>query len=192
MKEQEAITQALNTLKPYWDEIDALLAQHNQRYLDLSSTDHDAIGRVLRAHLVIENFIDTFLADYYGIENLSEIKLTFAQKAMLLPTKNSGSVFVRKGIIQLNTVRNKFGHRIDHCPSIQDIRAIIDVLAVTRPGETFESPIQAIEAFTPTACVFLSVTPHHLRKPFEDAFSVFSHVLSEQPLDDDGIANRVD
>lgn len=142
----------------------------------------DAIGRVLRAHLAIENFLDAFLPDYYDLTDFRRARLTFYQKAMLFPAGQSSAPFVRPGILQLNAVRNKLGHCINHQVAHHEVGAIYDVLQVARAGVQFESPLDAIEAFAPIACAFLSLPPPHLQKLFMDAFaSVKSHVPETVP-----------
>lgn len=178
MRDIEGIENALDVLKPHWKEIEADFARHNERFLALAAADHDAIGRVLRAHLVIENFLDTYLSETFEIENIEDIRLTFAQKAKLLPSKNSSAAFVRPGIIQLNTVRNRFGHRINHEIQQLEVSAILQTLEVARPGNSSTSLVEAIEAFAPVACAFLSIPPRHLQKLFMEAFS---HVQSHTP-----------
>lgn len=113
--------------------------------------------------MVVENFINSYLPDFYGIEALEELRLSFAQKAKLLPTRRSSGAFVRPGIIQPNAVRNKFGHRLDHQIDFNEIEAITRALAITRTGVEFNSPVEAIEAFAPVACAFLSIPPKHLQ-----------------------------
>lgn len=178
MRDIEGIEAALDVLKPHWAEIEADFARHNERFLALAAADHDAIGRVLRAHLVIENFLDTYLTATFEVENLDEVRLTFAQKAKLLPSRNSSAAFVRPGIIQLNTVRNRFGHQINHEIQPHEISAILQALEIARPGKSFASPVEVIEAFSPVACAFLSVPPRHLQRLFMEAFA---HVHSHTP-----------
>lgn len=57
-------------LEPYRKEIEADFKLLNERFSQLSTADSDVIGRVLRAHLVVESFLDTFLADHYQIEDV--------------------------------------------------------------------------------------------------------------------------
>lgn len=171
MKDIEGIERVLQVLQPHWNEIQSDFDRHNQRFLQLAATDHDAIGRVLRAHLVIESFLDIFLTTFYGIEDVAELKLTFFQKAKLLPSQHSSAAFMRPGILQLNAVRNKFGHRLNHEIERHEISAVLEALCVARPGNDFETPISAIEAFAPVACAFLSVPPAHLQRQFMEAFA---------------------
>jgi hypothetical protein len=60
MKDIEGIENVVQILKPHWPEIEADFERHNARFLELAATDHDAIGRVLRAHLIVENFSIVF------------------------------------------------------------------------------------------------------------------------------------
>lgn len=178
MREIEGIKEATAVLQPYWDEIENDFNRHNARYLELAAADHQVIGRVLRAHLVVENFMNSYLPDFFGIEDFEELRLSFSQKAKLLPTRKSSAAFVRPGIIQLNAVRNKFGHRLKHEIQFHEIEAITSALKIARAGLDFANPIDAIEAFAPIACAFLSIPPKHLQEAFLEAFK---HVHSHTP-----------
>ena len=102
---------------------------------------------------------------------LAEAKLSFFQKAKLLPDGASSAAFVKPGILQLNSIRNKFAHRLEFEIRLDEISAISDVLSIARSGAEFPSPVEAIEAFGPVACAFLSVPPPHLQCLFMEAFS---------------------
>ncbi len=171
MNDIEGIEKAVAALQPYWQEIEADFNSHNERFLKLLAVDHEPIGRILRAHLVIENFLDMFLTNFYQIEEFDDLRLTFAQKAKLLPSRRSSAAFVRPGIIQLNTIRNKFGHKIDHSIEDHNLSAIYEVLRHARPNVEFESQIKVIEGFAAVACAFLSVPPKHLQELFMEAFA---------------------
>ena len=178
MREIEGINKAMKILKPYWGDIEEDFDEHNARFLELANVDHDAIGRVLKAHLVVENFMNSYLPNYFGIESYDKLRLSFAQKAQMLPAAKSSASFVRPGIIQLNKVRNKFGHELNHTVEDHEVTAIMQVLEIARRGATFKTPIDAIEAFAPVACAFLSIPPKHLQEAFVKAFK---HVQSHQP-----------
>ena len=182
MKDIDGIQDVLRVLEPHWNTIEADFHQQNKRFLALAEADHDTIGRVLRAHLVIETFLGEFLMAHYGIDELDELRLTFAQKAKLLPKSKSSAAFVRPGIIQLNAVRNKFGHRLNHTIESHEISAIYEVLQAARSGVRFASQVEAIEVFAPIACAFLSVSPPELEQLFMEAFA---HVRSHEPANTD-------
>jgi len=181
MKDIEGMEQALKELLPHWKEIEADFNRHNDRFLQLLSVDHEPSGRVLRVHLIIENFLDGFLINFYEIEDFSDLRLTFAQKARLLPSRRSSATFVRPGIIQLNSVRNQFGHKIDQDIGNHNLSAVYEALRHTRPDTEFKTPIDAIEAFAAVACAFLSVPPKHLQDVFMKAFT---NIRSYNPVAD--------
>lgn len=177
MREIEGIEEAMNVLKPYWGEIEQDFDRNNSRFLALVATDHDVIGRVLRSHLVVENFLNSYLQGTFGFDDFDELRLTFAQKAKMLPAGKASAAFVRPGIIQLNKVRNKFGHELNHVIEFGEINAITQILDIARPSATFAAPIDAIEAFAPVACAFLSIPPKHLQEAFVEAFkNVHTHM----------------
>lgn len=171
MKDIEGIEQAIAVLQPQWQEIEADFNRHNERFLKLLSVDHEPIGRILRAHLIIENFLNTFLANFYEIEDFDDLRLTFVQKAKLLPSRRSSAAFVRPGIIQLNAVRNKLGHEVEYSIEHHHLSTVYEVLRYARPTIKFMSHIEAIEAFAAVACAFLSVPPRHLQELFINAFA---------------------
>lgn len=170
MRDIEGIEEAMEVLRPHWGDIEADFKRQNERYLAMAATDHEVVGRVLRAHLIIENFLNSYLVDMFGFEDFGDLRLSFSQKAKMLPQSKFGAAWVRPGIIQLNAVRNKYGHRLDHTVDFPAISAIMEVLSVSRSGQTFSTPIDAIEAFAPVACAFLTVPPQHLSDAFAQAF----------------------
>lgn len=178
MNDIDGIHDVLRVLKPQWKTIEADFHRHNERFLALAEANHETIGRVLRAHLVIESFLGDFLVAHYGIDEIDGLRLTFAQKAKLLPQTKSSAAFIRPGIIQLNSVRNKFGHRLNHTIEGHEISAIYEVLQVARPDVSFASPVETIETFAPVACAFLAVPPPELQQLFMEAFA---HVRSYEP-----------
>lgn len=50
MREIDGIKEAMAVLKRHWEEIEDDFDRHNRHFLELASTDHEAVGRVLRAH----------------------------------------------------------------------------------------------------------------------------------------------
>ncbi|PSL10932.1 hypothetical protein CLV44_12412 [Marinobacterium halophilum] len=181
MKDIDGIEQVLQVLQPHWEQIEADFERHNQRFLELSAADHDAIGRVLRAHLVIESFMGAFLTQHYGLDDFEGLKLSFFQKAKLFPSRVSSAAAVRPGILQVNSVRNKFGHRLNHQIERHEISAVLEMLRAARPGIDFESEVEAIEASATVACAFLSVPPPELQQLFLEAFQ---NVHSYEPFAD--------
>ena len=178
MREIEGIEQIVQALKPHWDRIEAHFEAENKKYIALMGRSHDVLGRVLKCHLVVESYIDRFLESHLAVESIRDVRLSFHQKAKLLPSKASPAAFMKPGIIRLNTIRNRFGHDLSASVNNGDLFEITEILNVARPGVEFAEPVQAIEAFTTVACTWLIIAPPGLEEVFSRAFS---HVRVDSP-----------
>ena len=170
MREIEGVEEALRKLKPHFPQLEAHFNAENERLKTLLSIDHDPIGRVLKCHLVVEHFLTRYLAERFETQTLDQAKLSFFQKAQLIPTEREIATFVRPGILSLNKARNKFTHRLDATIEFDDISSIMETLSYARHGTTFSDPYSAIEAFAAVACAFLIVTPPELQYAMAEAF----------------------
>jgi hypothetical protein len=173
------VDEALAILSPHWDEIEAWLHDQNARFIELMASDHDALGRVLKAHLVIETFMTEFLEDRLGAEEVRDAGLSFHKKASLLPNAGSPASFVKPGILTVNRIRNRFSHDPKATLSDVDLGPIADALMVMRPDVKFSDPIQQIEEFAAAACAFLIVSPSSIRGKIEEAFAHFRAAPNE-------------
>ena len=180
MRDIEGIEAVVAKLKPHWAAIDQHFEHENRIFIGLISSPHDTLGRVLKCRLIVEHYLNRFLVAHFGIDNFDDARLTFAQKAKLLPDRATAAAFVKPGIVQLNRIRNRFGHSLSAELSDADLGSIRTVLDIARRGVTFESPAEAIEAFTTVACTFLIVAPADLQQVFAEAFATV-HVRTDAP-----------
>ena len=171
MRDIEGIEAVVAKLRPHWAAIDQHFEHENRIFIGLISSAHDTLGRVLKCHLIVEHYMNRFLVAHFGIDNFDDIRLTFAQKANLLPDRATAATFVKPGIVRLNRIRNQFCHSLGAELSDADLDPIRTVLDIVRRGVTFESPVEAIEAFTTVACTFLIVAPTDLQQVFAEAFA---------------------
>jgi hypothetical protein len=164
LEAQQAI---LDAFAPIVDELTKEAQVEIARFDAAFSADHNTIGRVLKVHLVIEQYLNEHIKAKYKIENLEELRLSFAQKALLLKDDLSPAAWVKGAIQNVNTVRNKFSHTL--APRIEwgAINNVIDVLKIARKGIVYKDPIDAIEAFAPVACAFLIEAPSSKRTHLE-------------------------
>ena len=171
MLDNEAIQAVVEKLKPHL----AVLMQHFERenkiFIGLISSGHDTLGHVLKCHLLVEHYLNRFLVAHFDIDNFDGVRLTFAQKAALLPNRATAAAFVKPGIIELNRIRNRFCHSLGVELSDQDLGSIRTVLDIARAGVTFGSPVEAIEDFTRVACTFLIPQSAEVQQIFTEAFS---------------------
>jgi hypothetical protein len=157
----------LDLFAPIMDELTKEAQAEIARFDAAFSADHNSIGRVLKVHLVIEQYLNEHIKAKYKIQNLEELRLSFNQKTLLLKDDLSPAAWVKSAIQNVNTVRNKFSHTLT--PKIEwgAINNVIDVLKIARKGVAYEEPIDAIEAFAPVACAFLIEAPSSKRTQFE-------------------------
>ena len=163
----EAQQAILDLFAPIMDELTKEAQVEIDRFDAAFSADHNAIGRVLRVHLVIEQYLNEHIKAKYKIENLEELRLSFNQKTALLKDDLSPAAWVKSAIQNVNVVRNKFSHTLT--PKIEwgAINNVTDVLKIARKDATYAEPIDAIEAFAPVACAFLIEAPSSQRTHFE-------------------------
>lgn len=171
MRDIEGVDEAIRELDQHWRAISADFEEKNQAFIALMNRDHVTLGRVLKCHLVVEHYIDQFLVSHFGAHDFLEARLTFHQKAMLLPRRASAAAFVRPGIIRLNKIRNGFGHRLDAKLDTEDLGPILQVLEIARKGISFVEPVDAVEAFTTVACTWLMVSDEALGQVMARAFA---------------------
>jgi len=171
MRDIEGIERVVERLRPHMAEIEARFNQENARFIALIQHPHDVVGRLLKCHLIVEHYLERFLTEHFGLDNVGDAKLNFFNKAMLLPTRASSAAFVRPGILKLNSIRNKAGHNLGGEPDFADLGPINEVLRIAKPRVNSNSPIEAIEAFTTVACTWLIVPPKEHQQLFVDAFS---------------------
>jgi hypothetical protein len=171
MRDIEGIENVVALLKPHWPQIDSHFNEENKKFIALISRPHDGIGRLLKCHLILEHYLDRYLSEHFEIEEFENAKLSFFNKASLLPGRASSAAFVKPGILRLNVLRNRAGHRLGADFSMEDLGPINAVLSTAREGIQFKEPVEAIEAFTTIACTWLIVPPRHLQEIFTKAFS---------------------
>jgi hypothetical protein len=167
LEAQQAILEAF---APIVDELTKEAQVEIARFDAAFSADHNTIGRVLKVHLVIEQYLNEHIRAKYKIENLEELRLSFAQKTLLLKDDLSPAAWVKGAIQNVNAVRNKFSHTLTPRIEWGAINNVIDVLKIARKGIIYKDPIDAIEAFAPVACAFLIEAPSSKRTHLEQLF----------------------
>lgn len=163
----EAQQAVLDLFAPIMDDLTKEAQAEIDRFDAAFSADHNAIGRVLKVHLVIEQYLNEHIGAKYKIENLEELRLTFSQKTRLLKDDLSPAAWVKSAIQNVNSVRNKFSHTLTPKINWGEINNIVEVLKIARKGVSYDEPIDAIEAFAPVACAFLIEAPSSRRTQFE-------------------------
>jgi len=171
MRVIEGIDKIIAVLKPHMKEIEDHFNNENEKFKSLIESDSDSIGKILKCHLIIEHYLNRFISDFYQINDISKVKLTFYQKAKLIPDNKTAASFVKPGILKINNIRNRVVHQLYVNLDEIDTESIDIVLNIAREGIRFKNQIEKIEAFTTIACTFLIIPPPNLQQLFIEAFS---------------------
>ena len=167
--EIDYISEVVAELAPQWPKMEDRFNEENKAFKTLLAQDHDLIGRVLKCHLIIENYVNRHLQSVSPSHNWQNAKLAFAQKITLLPQRNAKVAWILPGIREINAIRNRFGHQIQAKVSLNDLTKCRSVLAIARRGKDYEDPIEIIEDFTAIVCTWLIVDPE-IERVFAEAF----------------------
>lgn len=91
--------------------------------------DNDMMGLVLKCHLIVEYYMTECLkTSLPGIDKFDEARLSFAQKHHLLTGWTFGFPWLKNAVADLNRLRNKVAHRINHVVTDQDLQPIYDAM----------------------------------------------------------------
>ena len=180
MQEIEGVKAAAAKLRPHWATINKLFEHENRVFIGLISSPHDTLGRVLKCHLIVEHYLNRFLVAHFGIDNFDEVRLTFAQKANLIPDRATAVSFIKLGIVRLNKIRNQFSHSLGtEISDADDLGSMRTALEIFRSGVTFKSPIETIEAFSTLACTFMIVMPADIQQAITESVKLLKVRVDE-------------
>jgi hypothetical protein len=85
-----------------------------------------AIGRILRAHLFVEHYLVEYLTKANPrLGSMSEARISFAQKVVLLDTSNKDLSSILPGIKRLNAIRNRLAHNLSAQVTMEDARVFL-------------------------------------------------------------------
>jgi hypothetical protein len=127
----------------------------------LDSIDYDTLGYLLSCHLIIEHYLDHFIATYANAPFEWEgAKLTFGQKISLI---SKLPIFkepynLPPTIKHLNSLRNKFSHNISTKLTEEDLLPFRQFLAKCTKKEA-EIPTDAqdlLSFYTSIVCAYLA------------------------------------
>lgn len=154
----------------HFDEIEAEFNKQNDYFKSLVNTDHDILGRVLKFHLIVEHYLTNYLQNKFSDLDFTKARLSFSQKINLISQRDNRAAFVKPGIIELNKIRNKFGHNLGAALTFKDQKEMLKVLEVARQGKTYDNPLEVIIDFSTVASTFLIVNPEEIDVLWQDIF----------------------
>jgi hypothetical protein len=129
----------------------------------LESVDYDSLGYLLSCHLIIEHYLDHFLAVSPGAPfGWEAARLTFNQKVSLISGLPFPEPYNLPPVIKhLNALRNRFGHNINTSLSADDLLPIRQFLAKCtevsgRRDELPTDPKELLSLFTSIVCAYFA------------------------------------
>ncbi len=60
MREIEGLDHALEVLRLRWEEFNLHFDSENEKFIALLQQDYDVMGRVLKAHLILEHYLTVY------------------------------------------------------------------------------------------------------------------------------------
>lgn len=170
MRDIDFVPDVVAELAPQLPEIERRFNAENEQFKKLLAKDHELIGRVLKCHLIIENYVNRHLVEVAPKHDWLKARLNFSQKLSLLPSGNPKVEWILPGIKNINAIRNKFGHDIEARVELQDLNDCIHVLSVARRNKKYVEPSEIIEDFTVVSCTWL-IVDSRIDQIFSEAFS---------------------
>ncbi len=136
-------------------EMESERIEFNDRIIALLNNKTDELGTILKCHLIIEHYLDEFLITAYPtVSNLEKIRLTFNQKLELICNSHSLLKLTYTSVKCLNSLRNKFSHRLAYEIKEEDYKEIKDLMTIWygAAGEPIPVGLQLIEHYTIWIC----------------------------------------
>ena len=170
MKIIDKVKEVVQQFGEHFEEIETEFNKQNDYFKSLVDTDHDILGRVLKFHLIVEHYLTNYLQNKFSDLDFMNARLSFSQKINLISQQDTRAAFVKPGIIELNKIRNKFGHNLGAELTLNDQKEMLKVLKVARLGKTYAEPLEVINDFSTVASTFLIVNPEEIDVLWQEIF----------------------
>lgn len=147
--------------------LESELQSFNNTILDLLNNKSDNLAIILKCHLIIEHYIDIYLeASYPTIEKWKNLRLTFSQKLELINNSKTAFSLYYTALKELNTIRNKFSHKLNYSMSQSDYKEINKIMSIW--NDALQKPknqsLNLIIEFTIHICSHLYIITNGIEK----------------------------
>jgi hypothetical protein len=156
-------------------------AQMSARHSEFNAVwmqDADGIGRVLRAHLAVEHFMNAYLqAINPELGSVENARLGFLQKVDLINEKDRLMGSLKQGLRRLNAIRNRIAHnlQVDVGAEDRDVFLSIAIFAAMRSerakreGPEPDDPLSVMEQFAKVTSGLLHAGSDPMRHHWNEA-----------------------
>ncbi len=149
------------------DAIDKERLAFNDKIIEQLNSKEDELGMVLKCHLIIEHFIDEFIiVAYPTVAALDKIRLTFSQKLEMINNNRTFLGMSYNAIKSLNTLRNRFSHRLGYIIQETDYAEIKELMNIwhNAAGTQTSDGLELISKFTVWICGNLHSLTNGIKK----------------------------
>lgn len=154
-----------------------IIEEEHKHTNSIWNRDTTLIGRILRAHLFVEYFMNRYISKRYrGLGSIDDSRFTFAQKTVLLDRRDRGIAYLIPGIELLNRIRNRCAHTTSPTVSDAEAHALLQIpLFAAMRNElrkrmvVEDSPIDVLEAFAKHAGASLDARHSRVSLAFRKA-----------------------
>lgn len=137
------------------DILDKDRIEFNSKIIDLLNRPVDELGFILKCHLILEHYIDEYITTSYPtVTEPDRIRLTFNQKLELINNNRTVFGMAYPAIKSLNTLRNRFSHKLTYKITEPDYKEIEDLMTVWNSAlvEQIPTGLVLIQKFTVWIC----------------------------------------
>lgn len=137
-----------------FDKFNSSVEESVIKFEKIWNQDYESIGRVLRAHLAVEYFVNKYIEfKNPNLNNFKKAKLSFAQKIELLSEEDKIISDIKPGIKRLNAIRNGIAHKLQVHINNEDRSAFLNIIAfqamrnerAKRLGPEKDDPLSVLE-----------------------------------------------
>jgi len=140
--------------------------EFNDKIISLLKSQSDELGLVLKCHLIIEHYIDElFNVAYPTIKVWKKARLNFSQKLELINTPHTIMETAYTSLKSLNTLRNKFSHKIAYVIKDEDYSEIKEFVSAWYKAGGYAIPEgpRIIENYTLLICANIDTMINGIR-----------------------------
>lgn len=83
---------------------------------------------ILRAHLILETYLDDFIVNFFKKGDLILKKMSFYQKITIIEATGEVDINLLATINKMNEIRNKFAHNLKYQITSDDINGLSNLL----------------------------------------------------------------
>jgi hypothetical protein len=117
------------------------LNEFNRQYGQFITMETASISTVLKCHLIVEHFLDEYLAAANpSLGPIEKCRLTFAQKLELANHPRGALRLLLPGLRELNTIRNALSHRLQVEVSTDKMKAMFALMKPWKAEEGEPAP----------------------------------------------------